>query len=134
MNDDTLKYIECPICLEIYKKPRILTNCGHTFCSRCIIEYISNPSILNKNPLVIECFVCKKKTQINNIESLKLNYTLISIVEHIKKQVCIKTLISTENSNLNDINDRYSDDIEPKCCNTRLCNSLIHCMNRRDEQ
>lgn len=130
MNENILKYIECPICLEIYNKPRILTNCGHTFCSKCIILHISNPINIINNHVHIECFICKKKTEIlNDINSLKLNYTLISLIDHISKQKYIETLISKSLP----IND--SDILESKSCcsNSRICNSLLQCMNRRDE-
>ena len=27
---------ECVICYEIYKEPKMLISCGHSFCAQCI--------------------------------------------------------------------------------------------------
>ena len=29
--------LKCSICLELFKDP-LITNCGHTFCSRCVYQ------------------------------------------------------------------------------------------------
>ena len=31
------KNLSCPICLEIYEKPVILSCCGNTFCESCVL-------------------------------------------------------------------------------------------------
>ena len=35
--------LKCSICLELFKDP-LITNCGHTFCSRCVYQVISQPA------------------------------------------------------------------------------------------
>lgn len=34
---DLMRYaFLCPICLEIFKRPTVLSNCGHIFCFECL--------------------------------------------------------------------------------------------------
>ena len=37
-------YEECPICLGPIGKGHLVTDCGHTFCTRCIITHLDNSS------------------------------------------------------------------------------------------
>ncbi len=52
--------MECKVCLEIYndsnRKPKIITNCGHTFCSNCLnsLNIKSCPKCRNK---IIDCVI-----------------------------------------------------------------------------
>lgn len=42
---------KCPICIQSFKKPVILTNCNHLFCKNCIKKWIDSNSI---------CPICRK--------------------------------------------------------------------------
>jgi len=129
---DILQLIECSVCLEIYKQPRILTECGHTFCTECINLHI------NKKNKSIRCFVCNQLTKLNNqnINSLKINYMFMAIIEYIKNKNNIKNLdifIKNINSKSNNVlsNDINTDN---SCCNRGSCYSLLRCMDRRNEE
>lgn len=73
--------LECPVCIDILNEPRILTSCGHTMCSECIIMI----SQKKENQFSIECPTCLKITNYtDNINNLNKNYTLYSVIEGIK--------------------------------------------------
>jgi len=82
--------MECQICFEIYDSksiiPKILTNCGHSFCKICLDR------IINKKTLVY-CPVCREKTNINNKDNLPTNYSLIKIIEKNNEDLPTKNLL-----------------------------------------
>ena len=49
---DTLK---CPICLDLYNDPTMLSGCGHTFCCDCITKHLQGRKDYNG-----QCPMCKK--------------------------------------------------------------------------
>lgn len=64
----------CGVCHTKYNvasnKPRILIHCGHTFCSKCIQNYIHNDHI--------RCPFCKKLiNNMSNSKMLPVNYPLM---------------------------------------------------------
>ena len=65
--------IECPICMEIYTYPLILSGCGHTMCSTCIeMMYIEQK--------VMTCPVCLTKTY-GHPSELHKNFSLVDVLE-----------------------------------------------------
>ena len=86
MNEITERNIECPLCYEVYltnanslKSPRILINCGHSYCFECLKSMFKDSEI--------KCPVCLKITKVNTPEELKINYSLISILdEHLNNR------------------------------------------------
>ena len=44
-------HLECPVCLEIFRDPRVLVTCGHTLCKGCIDNIVHGSSVL--------CPVCR---------------------------------------------------------------------------
>lgn len=82
MNTDS-NLLECPICFDYFIKPRILTNCGHTFCEKCIIDMISTLSENIDSELYIICPTCNVKTQFQTIHNLKQNYIVSDLVEQL---------------------------------------------------
>lgn len=82
--------MECQICYEIFDSqsiiPKILTNCGHSFCKICIER------IINKKTLV-SCPVCRERTIITQKESLPTNYSLIKIIEKNNEDLPTKNLL-----------------------------------------
>ena len=69
-----LSALECPICLQLYSEPRILTNCGHSLCTRCI-------DALSIAPPEVECPMCSVVTYYASIRDLPINFTLVGIME-----------------------------------------------------
>lgn len=57
-----IEHDECPICIEVYDNETLLT-CGHAFCGRCILDYLSRFSSNATCPL------CR-----NNITKLFVNF------------------------------------------------------------
>ena len=62
--------VECPVCLKLYSEPRILTNCGHTFCRECISRVTLQG--------LIRCPLCAVETP---VLSTKNNYALQELLE-----------------------------------------------------
>ena len=65
----------CGVCHKKYnvgdKIPRILVNCGHTYCTSCLTNYYRNNRI--------RCPFCKKLVkQLDNVETLPLNIPIFS--------------------------------------------------------
>lgn len=95
--------LECPVCLIIFKEPRILTECGHTFCDKCISDIINK-----KNSEKIICPICNKKSTINSDlknKTFKINFLIQDILDEYEKYD-INTNISKSapSSCLNDFN------------------------------
>ena len=85
--------LECPVCFDILNNPRILTNCGHTLCSKCIILI----SKKHNNNFTLECPTCLSITEYtDNIDSLNKNYALNSIIEDIKSEKNISKSLPEE--------------------------------------
>ena len=85
MNDVNISLLECPVCLDYYNNPQILTSCGHTVCNTCIKQLINNFSVA--------CPLCNRLTNVTNIDDeLKLNYVV---------QDMVTVLLNHKNSNPN---------------------------------
>ena len=67
--------MECEICLEEYsefKQPKILSQCGHTFCNTCVLKIWNNGKIV--------CPECSIEIIVKTINDLpQTNYSLISL-------------------------------------------------------
>lgn len=69
--------MECKVCLEIYndsnRKPKIITNCGHTFCSNCLnsLNIKSCPKCRNK---IIDCVINYDILELINNDSNKIEF------------------------------------------------------------
>ena len=71
--------LKCPLCKAAYNEeenlPRLLINCGHTLCSKCLNETLS----ANNN-----CITCQEdNTKYENvtINSFPKNITLIKLIQ-----------------------------------------------------
>ena len=45
-------YVRCPVCLDYYKEPKVLT-CGHLVCCQCLVNWMT------ANVLPTTCPVCR---------------------------------------------------------------------------
>ena len=74
--------MNCDICLQYYEDPRNL-ECSHSFCLSCLKLLLKNGKI--------ECPKCRATHGIPNVDHLKKNYSLASLIEEIKaKEAQIK--------------------------------------------
>ena len=49
-------YLSCPVCHELYKKPKYLPTCYHSYCEECLVTLQAGSDLI--------CAVCKQTTQI----------------------------------------------------------------------
>ena len=72
-------HLECCICQERYKQPKIL-ECLHSFCEQCLEKYYRSKY---RDAPTIPCPVCRKETVLpeTRIQGLKTNFHLIGMVE-----------------------------------------------------
>lgn len=81
---------DCPICLDIIKRPRILI-CGHIYCRLCILKIVELG-----NRTTVECPVCRVFCAVNDIRifdllarSMKDSLVLLGQLKEEKKKVKI---------------------------------------------
>ena len=74
--------LHCGVCFEKFTStgeclPRILTNCGHTYCSKCLRE-------MNQRHGRLKCPSCRVETTLKrgtNIEFLQTNYQTVQLLD-----------------------------------------------------
>ena len=78
----------CEVCLEnmLHKDPRLLW-CHHSFCMKCLKKIMKNGTIL--------CPTCRESTRVSNndIQSLKVNFMLKKVKDHMDKMHSRKTVL-----------------------------------------
>ena len=87
------KEVTCNICLDIYKKPKMLS-CLHTFCAKCVQGLLPQSMILkrckypgNSPPSrIIECPVCREQVQLTSVEDLPSNFSASHLVDIVEMQ------------------------------------------------
>ena len=86
----------CGVCKKKYnvgdRIPRILVNCGHTYCTSCLNNYYKN----SKSKII--CPFCKKIVKhLDNVETLPLNLPIFS--EIVKCDPEVNAYIDTKSNN-----------------------------------
>ncbi len=70
--------MNCAVCLRPYKHtstdnlPRVLLNCGHTFCHQCIESRLLDQTVI--------CFTCAKPSSAPSVETFPINDSLINFI------------------------------------------------------
>ena len=85
--------LECPICLNIFDDPKILS-CSHTFCKGCLARLLESQADSSKLP----CPVCRRVTDVpeGNVSKLQTSIALKSLVEDVNNQQQICTSCKSE--------------------------------------
>nr|XP_054774089.1 E3 ubiquitin-protein ligase TRIM71-like [Lytechinus pictus] len=117
----------CPLCLDIFDKPTILT-CGHTFCRKCLKKY----DLTHQDIDHMVCPLCREITELsaNRVDDLRLN-------------VSIKGCVDDYNAKFGGMNALFDDvEMRPKCtgckllqdavsfcrmCNNYICDKCLQC-------
>ena len=71
------KLLECPICLERIKKPKML-NCQHSFCSDCLKNIAQKHGTSSYS---LECAVCGKKCKFEHLKKIPENLHLKNLLD-----------------------------------------------------
>ena len=85
---------ECLICLDLLVQPST-TMCGHTFCKRCLIQYLEKEQ---------KCPMCRKPI-FQSPDTLSTNFVLESIIKEKYPNQYNERLKSILNENQNNINE-----------------------------
>ena len=114
--DDSLNILReratCPVCTQIYNKPKRLTNCRHVFCLTCIKRYMETKRPLNFPP----CPVCRAPIMkaIQDVDTLETAGAEEDIVSAVRKFETCNICQRNESPN-------------QKCldCNSLICDNCI---------
>lgn len=122
----------CGVCKMIYnvgdRIPRILVNCGHTWCTNCLSKYYRKSRI--------RCPNCKKLVKnLENVEQLPLNITIFS--EIVQKDPNLMDMIEPDGRNSYSLtcSNHFEKQKHFYCSNHRVnfCRECIK-MYHRDEK
>ncbi|XP_045206740.2 tripartite motif-containing protein 5-like [Mercenaria mercenaria] len=120
--------IQCPVCLETYKRPRTLP-CLHTFCSSCLHGHITNAA-QNSNFSSFLCPVCRANTRAPKpyasretwADQFPINHWIVSVIDE-------ATTITPDDALYCDVHpdskiNLYCSDHEAVCC--AMCIATAH--------
>ena len=71
-----MEIVECPVCMEVFKSPKILPTCFHTLCEACAMSMCRNKTI--------NCPLCRKDNTITT--ELAPNYILQQLLD---SKICV---------------------------------------------
>ena len=66
------KHLTCPICLGLYKSPKILP-CIHSFCNLCLNEYIKRTHTVSYTYASFECPICRASASLGRYADIDVN-------------------------------------------------------------
>ena len=71
------RILECSMCLEKFKDPRILS-CFHTFCRECLVDYVVKSKRAETSVIKFDCPVCRASITLpsNGVVGLQKNFYL----------------------------------------------------------
>ena len=76
---DVDKLLECPICLEQLKQPKML-KCQHTFCFDPCLQKMAK-IIRKKKKYQLECAICREKCAVEELSDFADNLYLKNLLE-----------------------------------------------------
>lgn len=81
------KLLECPVCLEQFKQPKML-KCQHSFCLEPCLKNMakSNLQASARNKYSVECAICRKKCSVDDLNNIPDNLSLKNFIELRKQQ------------------------------------------------
>ena len=74
-SESTISSLECILCLETYKDPRILP-CGHTFCLSCLQKLANSHLSINK----YKCAFCRQEFGDIKLQELPKNFAILNVI------------------------------------------------------
>ncbi|XP_019647723.1 PREDICTED: LOW QUALITY PROTEIN: uncharacterized protein LOC109488024 [Branchiostoma belcheri] len=109
-------FLECTICLEPYKDPKILP-CLHTFCKDCLEKFVAKQSKVKDR---FPCPTCRIETVLpeGSVAGLKNNFFVLSLGDTVDAH---KSLVSKED-------DKVSCDVceeEVATCGCAVCEEFL---------
>ena len=87
--EDLDKLLECPVCLEQFKQPKVL-KCQHSFClDPCLIKMAKKGVGTRPRPAsskfqiqyLVECAICRKKCTVADLNNFPDNLSLKNLIE-----------------------------------------------------
>ena len=101
MADSIAKLLECPICLEKFKSPRMLP-CQHSFCIEPCLK-----GIVNLTRKSVQCAICRKvhKMPQDGVDGFPKNLLLQDLLDVQSKTKVAEPIISKVNSVTNSSKD-----------------------------
>ena len=72
MAESMRKHLTCPICLGLYKSPKILP-CIHSFCNSCLNEYIKRTHTVSYTYASFECPICRASASLGRYAEIDVN-------------------------------------------------------------
>ncbi|KAL4240814.1 hypothetical protein ACF0H5_001602 [Mactra antiquata] len=120
----------CAICLDQYEDPRSLA-CMHTFCERCVYDFVMKQVKMGVLLKGIECPLCRKVTVIRNKEippeqwskTVPNNYALLDVLEALKADVKAKQSVDMCETHNKDI-EFYCEEEHTLCCSICAVNKV----------
>ena len=76
---DLEKQVECPICLEQFKEPKVLS-CLHSYCKSCLQKYVTKTSDKQHK---ITCPECRQETQVLPNHQVNSELKVLWILRHL---------------------------------------------------
>ena len=77
---DVDKLLECSICLEQFKQPKML-KCQHTFCFDPCLQKMAKITRKKKKKYQLQCAICREKCAVEELNDLQDNLTLKGFLE-----------------------------------------------------
>ena len=80
--DEVDKLLECSVCLEQFKEPKML-KCFHSFCLDPCLKNMANyhPQAAAENKYSVVCAICRKKSTVDDLSNFPNNLYLQDLTQ-----------------------------------------------------